>query len=100
MIATLALFGDSYSRAFEPLGPADRMMADSVVIAYYKMLRLQGWIGSRCLTVERELFGQAPLSEIHGPTAGNQLAGEFYLDGTHPAGKTLLERKGAQADPP
>ena len=37
----------------------------------------QGWIGSLCLTVERELFGQAPLSEIYGPTVGNQLAKEI-----------------------
>jgi hypothetical protein len=50
------------------------MMADSAVIAYYNMLRVQGWIGSLCLIVERELFGQAALSEIHGLTVGNQLA--------------------------
>jgi hypothetical protein len=49
------------------------MMADSAVIAYYNMLRVHGWIGSLCLIVERDLFGQASLSDIHGPTVGNQL---------------------------
>jgi hypothetical protein len=52
---------------------ADWMMADSAVIAYRNMLRVQGWIGSICLVVERELFGEAPLSEVHGPTTGDQL---------------------------
>jgi hypothetical protein len=52
-------------------------MADSAVIAYYNLLRLQGWIGSLCLTVERALFGQALLGEIHGPTLGNRLAEEI-----------------------
>jgi hypothetical protein len=50
---------------------ADRMMADSAVLAYYNMLRVQGWIGSLCLIVERELFGQASLSDVHGPTVGD-----------------------------
>ena len=48
--------------------------ADGAVIAYYNMLRVQGWIGSLCLTVERQLFGQAPLSEIHGPYGGQSVS--------------------------
>ena len=41
------------------------------------MLRVQGWIGSLCLAIERELFGQAPLNELHGHTVGKQLTNEI-----------------------
>lgn len=52
---------------------ADRMMADSAVLAYRNMLRVQSWICSISVVIERELFGQAPLSELHGPSVGNRL---------------------------
>ena len=52
---------------------ADTTSADIAIIAYRNLLRVQGWIGSLCLTVERELFGQAPLNEIHGSTVGKEL---------------------------
>jgi hypothetical protein len=77
LMATLALLRKELLAGLEQPSAADRMMADSAVIAYHNMLRLQGWIGSLCLTVERELFGQAPLNEIHGPTVGNRLAEEI-----------------------
>ena len=38
---------------------------------------MQGWIGNLCLVVERELFGQASLNEIHGPTTGKKLTQEI-----------------------
>ncbi len=41
--------------------------ADTAIIAYRNLLRVQGWIGSLCLTVERELFGQATLDQLKGP---------------------------------
>jgi hypothetical protein len=56
---------------------ADTMMADSAIIAYRNMLRTQGWIGSLCLVVERELFGGAPLNQYHGHTVGKQLTQEI-----------------------
>lgn len=37
---------------------ADVMRIDAAIIAYYNMLRVQGWIGNLALIVERELFGQ------------------------------------------
>ncbi len=49
------------------------MRVDSAIIAYYNMLRVQGWIGNLALVVERELFGEAPLNEFHGETVGNAL---------------------------
>ena len=51
----------------------DHMHADSAIIAYRHMLRIQEWIDSICLTVERALFGQEPLQEIHGEKVGDKL---------------------------
>jgi hypothetical protein len=51
----------------------DTMMADSAILAYHNMLRVQGWIGNICLVVERELFGQEPLNQYHGHTVGKKL---------------------------
>jgi hypothetical protein len=53
------------------------MMIDSAVVAYYNFLRAQHWIGDLSLVVERELFGQEPLNEIHGPTGGSRLSEEI-----------------------
>ncbi len=52
---------------------ADVMRIDLAVLAYYNVLRVQGWIGNLSLVVERELFGQAPLNELHGLDAGKRL---------------------------
>lgn len=52
---------------------ANIMMIDAAVIAYYNILRVQGWIGNLSLVFERDAFGQAPLDEVHGPTLGNRL---------------------------
>ena len=52
---------------------ADIMVIDGAVVAYYNFLRVQGWIGNLSLVVERELFGGAPLNEIHGPPLGQKL---------------------------
>jgi hypothetical protein len=44
----------------------DKMLADSAILAYRNLLRVQGWIGSTALVVQRELFGQEPLESSHG----------------------------------
>ena len=56
---------------------ADIMMVDTAIAAYYGFLRVQGWIGNLSLVVERELFGSAPLTEIHGETVGTNLRSEI-----------------------
>jgi len=56
---------------------ADQLLADSAIIAYRQMLRVQAWIDSICLVVERQLFGQAGLTEIHGSVVGNQLEAQI-----------------------
>ena len=64
------------SRIEEPT-MAEKMAADTAVLAYYNLLRMQGWIGNICLVVERELFGQEPLHELHGPLVGEKLADDL-----------------------
>lgn len=56
---------------------ADVMMVDTAVVAYYNFMRVQGWMGNLALVVERELFGQTPLNEIHGPQTGARLNEEL-----------------------
>ena len=51
----------------------DHMHADSAILSYRHMLRIQSWIDSVCLTVERELFGKASLQEIHGERVGERI---------------------------
>jgi hypothetical protein len=77
LMATLAQLRRDLLAGIENPIAADTMMVDSAIIAYRNMLRVQGWIGSLCLTVERELFGQAPLNELHGHTVGKQLTQEI-----------------------
>ena len=43
------------------------MQIDAAVVAYYNMFRTQGWHGNLALVVERELFGQASISEFIEP---------------------------------
>ena len=72
-MATLIQLRQGLLEGFENPTAADSMMADTAVIAYRNLLRVQGWIGDLCLVVERELFGQEPLNQFHGPTVGAKL---------------------------
>ena len=77
LMATLAQLRQELLTGIESPTAADKMVADSAILAYRNMLRVQGWIGNLCLVVERELFGQAPLNELHGRTVGKQLTNEI-----------------------
>ena len=55
----------------------DQLAADTAIIAYHNILRLQAWIGNISLVVERDLFGETPLDQIHGPTVGEKLSEEL-----------------------
>jgi hypothetical protein len=55
------------------LRTADIMTIDAAVIAYYNMIRLQGWIGNLALVIERELFGENLLSEFHGEITAQKI---------------------------
>jgi hypothetical protein len=56
---------------------ADIMMIDAAVIAYYNLLRTQGWMGNLSLLVERELFGQRSLDETCGSTLSSRVREEL-----------------------
>jgi hypothetical protein len=73
LMATLAQLRTDLLAGIENPTAADTMSADIAIIAYRNLLRVQGWIGSLCLTVERELFGQAPLDQLQGPTVGARI---------------------------
>jgi len=49
------------------------MTIDAAIISYYNMVRTQRLVGDLSLVVERDLFGQEPLNQFHGPTVGNRL---------------------------
>lgn len=73
LMATLVQLRQDLLAGIENPTAADSMSADTAIIAYRNLLRVQGWIGSLCLTVERELFGQAPLDQLQGPTVGARI---------------------------
>jgi hypothetical protein len=77
LMATLVQLRQELFTGIESPTAADKMVADSAILAYRNMLRMQGWIGNLCLVVERELFGQAPLNELHGHAVGKQLTNEI-----------------------
>jgi hypothetical protein len=77
LMATLSQLRQDLLTSVENPTAADTMSADIAIVAYRNLVRMQGWIGSLCLVVERELFGQAPLNELHGHTVGKQLTQEI-----------------------
>jgi hypothetical protein len=58
LVATLTQLRHGLLEDIERPTTADHMLADSAVLAYRNMLRVQGWLGSLCLEAERGLFGQ------------------------------------------
>jgi hypothetical protein len=73
LMATMAQLRQDLLVGIENPTAADTMMADSAIVGYHNMLRVQGWIGNICLTVERELFGQVPLNNLQGEKAAESL---------------------------
>ena len=59
------------------------MLADMAVLAYRNLLRIQGWIGSLCLVMERELFGQEPVSEANGALSASASNGRCISSSSH-----------------
>ena len=68
-MATLTLLRQGLLEGIEKPSIADHMLADSAIISYRNLLRVQGWIGSTSLIIQSELYGQQPLEESHGHTA-------------------------------
>lgn len=66
LVATLTQLRQQLLAAIDNPSMADYMLADSAVLAYRNLLRVQGWIGSTSFVLQRELFGQEPLETSHG----------------------------------
>jgi hypothetical protein len=67
LVAILTQLRHNLLAGIEHPTAADHMLADSAVIAYRNMLRVQGWLGSLCLQIERDLFGQSALTGADAP---------------------------------
>jgi hypothetical protein len=78
LVATLIQLREELLEGIENPTAADKMLADTAVAAYRNFLRIQGWIGSLCLVIERELFGQEPVSESNGATVGERIEREMH----------------------
>lgn len=78
LVAVLTQLRQELMYGIESPTAADKMLADTAVLAYRNLLRIQGWIGSLCLVMERELFGQEPVSEANGATVGERIEREMY----------------------
>lgn len=77
LVAVLAQLRQELLDGIENPTAADKMLADTAVLAYRNVLRMQGWVGSLCLVVDRELFGQEPVSEANGATVGERIDREM-----------------------
>jgi hypothetical protein len=78
LVATLTQLRQELLQGIDDPTAADKMLADTALLAYRNLLRIQGWIGSLCLVAERELFGQEPVSEVTGATVGERLEREMH----------------------
>jgi hypothetical protein len=66
LFATLTQLRQNLLSGIDNPTVGDHLLADTVIIAYRNLLRIQGWIGSTACIVQRELFGQEPLESSHG----------------------------------
>jgi hypothetical protein len=73
MVAVLVALRQNLIAELKRPTTADLMKIDAAIVSYFNMIRAQKWIGNLSIVVERELFGQEPLSEIHGPIVGGSL---------------------------
>jgi hypothetical protein len=78
LVVTLTQLRQELLDGIENPTAADKMLADTAVAAYRNFLRIQGWVGSLCLVTERELFGQEPVSESNGASAGERIEREMH----------------------
>lgn len=58
LVATLTQLRHGLLEGLDHATTSDQMLADSAIVGYRNMLRVQGWLGSLCMEVERRLFGQ------------------------------------------
>ena len=77
LMAALVVMRKRLIEEYSPCSMSDTMVIDTIILSYHNLLRVQGWLGNLCIVIERGLFGQAPLDEIHGPTIGEKLQNDL-----------------------
>ena len=90
LVATLTQLRVELLDGIENPSAGDKMLADSAVLAYRNLLRVQAWIGSTSLVVQPELFGQEPLEATHGNVAA--IAIEMRVEQLEQTLMPLLDR--------
>jgi hypothetical protein len=78
LVAVLTQLRQELLEGIENPTAGDKMLADTAVLAYRNVLRIQGWVESLCLVMESELFGQEPVSEANGATVGERIEREMH----------------------
>ena len=78
LVAVLSQFRLELLEGIDNPSAGDKMLAETALLAHRNLLRIQGWIGSLCLVIERELFGQEPVSESSGATVGERIERQMH----------------------
>jgi hypothetical protein len=90
MMAALIVLRRRLICEYQVTGAADLLLIDSLLIAYYHQLRINGWIGNFAYLIEAEFFGEegprAKLRQKHG----YQVEGLKVEDMIHRIGEELL----------
>lgn len=73
LVATLIHLRPQLLEGIENPTARDQILADCAVVAYRNFIRIQGWLGSTCTLIERELFGQLSLEEVLGSAEAREV---------------------------
>ncbi|SRR5712692_786197 len=91
LMATLLVLRRRLIVEYHVTGAADLLLIDSLLLAYYHQLRINGWIGGLAWHVEAEFFGH------EGPRAKLRKQHGYQVDGLHV--EDLITRIGEQLLP-
>jgi hypothetical protein len=75
LMATLWQLRQDLLEEYGTASPAMTMVIHLAVMAYYNVLRVQGWIGDLTLSIEQELFAEEPLRVKLRQQYGRQVEG-------------------------
>ena len=73
LVATLIHLRQQLLEGIENPTARDQILADCAGVAYRNFFRIQGWLGSTCALVERELFGQLSLEDVLGSAEAREV---------------------------
>lgn len=76
LVATLLQLRQELLDGIDNPTAGDKMLADSAIVAYRNLFRFQGWVGSLCLVIQRELFDQRSLDDVLGSPEAAEVNGQ------------------------